>query len=270
MKIQYVSDIHLEHRKRIPDIEPLPGCDILVLAGDIGIPSSRIYSQFLRTCSYKWKHTFVLYGNHEFYNEKGNSYTMTEMKKFSELFPDNVFFMDNDVFYVYRSHVANVVDSSLNETPLKIIGSTLWSNITNSVASKTNDRKNIIMSTGIVFNKKIRPKDIRSMFETNKKYIIDNVKSEPNIPVVIVTHHGTHNMCQGYYEKNPLSSGYATHIPELFENRNLVACINGHTHSSIDETAEGGTQLLSNCMGYPWESRRIVCYNPKAELYINL
>jgi hypothetical protein len=38
MKIQYISDIHLEYQSELPEIKQIG--DVLILAGDIGFPFS--------------------------------------------------------------------------------------------------------------------------------------------------------------------------------------------------------------------------------------
>lgn len=68
MKIQIISDIHLEQRKIFPRIKPL--CDYLFLAGDIGKINNKLYDEFLHYCSDNWKLVFYVLGNHEFYHNK--------------------------------------------------------------------------------------------------------------------------------------------------------------------------------------------------------
>ena len=57
LSIQYISDIHLEFRYNLPKIKAL--ADILVLAGDIGDPRSKIYKWFLSDVSSKFKKYFL-------------------------------------------------------------------------------------------------------------------------------------------------------------------------------------------------------------------
>ena len=58
MKIQYISDIHLEYLSEIPKINPVG--DVLVLAGDIGHPFSSIYINFLIDVNNKFKKVFLI------------------------------------------------------------------------------------------------------------------------------------------------------------------------------------------------------------------
>ena len=62
MKIQYISDIHLEYQSTLPNIDQIS--DILVLAGDIGFPFSFLYKEFLIDMNKKFKKIFLIAGNH--------------------------------------------------------------------------------------------------------------------------------------------------------------------------------------------------------------
>ena len=72
MRIQYISDLHLEHyhNLKIPSIfrriiESVG--DILILAGDIGYPSEKHYTDFIQFISDKYEKIFLILGNHEYY-----------------------------------------------------------------------------------------------------------------------------------------------------------------------------------------------------------
>jgi predicted MPP superfamily phosphohydrolase len=79
LRIQYLSDIHLEHMRILnaeqlnPEqwVTPDPTADVLVLAGDIGWPDKPAYGLFLQWCSEHWPQVVVVAGNHEFYTTGG-------------------------------------------------------------------------------------------------------------------------------------------------------------------------------------------------------
>lgn len=263
MKIQYVSDIHLELLKIFPKIKKISNCENLILAGDIGFPKSIIYKDFINYCSNTWKNTFVLFGNHEYRNKENNKFTMTEIEQEIITFPKNVYCINNKTFYLYKDFNVKESISAKDSNCIKIIGSTLWSNINDTTAKNLNDYKRIYTTESL-----LTPQITRLLFITNKEYIIKELNNEPEIQCIIVTHHGTHSLCHGYYYGSKYESGYCTYIPELFKNKNLIACINGHTHSSINIILPNNIKLLANCMGYQNESLNIVKYNPKAVLNI--
>lgn len=67
MRIQVLSDIHLEEKAQIPSI--LPMSDTLFLAGDIGVLGNNLYESFINYCSKGWDIVFYVLGNHELYSK---------------------------------------------------------------------------------------------------------------------------------------------------------------------------------------------------------
>jgi len=73
MKLRYFSDLHLEFissDKIHQFIQKIPSGinDICILAGDIGHPYELNYDIFMEFISKNFKKTFVISGNHEYYN----------------------------------------------------------------------------------------------------------------------------------------------------------------------------------------------------------
>jgi len=117
MKLRYFSDLHLEFikpnkiEKFIKNIS-VNNNDICMLAGDIGNPYQSNYDIFMKFISKNFKKSFVITGNHEYYNKKiedTNIFLKNYFKQFS-----NISFLNNEIEYYC------------------FIGTTLWSNITNS------------------------------------------------------------------------------------------------------------------------------------------
>jgi predicted phosphodiesterase len=267
VKFQYISDLHLEHYNTINKItfEKIEGCDNLFLLGDIGYAYSDIYHSFINDCSQKWKNVFVIYGNHEYYCKSYNKKTMNEIDEEVLKFPSNVYFLNNDHVLLNKkdSTVKKLLDREDHmDDYIKIIGSLLWSNIHNSVAFRMNDYRFIYTSK----NSLLTPENVRELFKINKEYILNELNSD-TFPTILLTHHGVHELCNGYYQGNFMASGYATNIDELVHIKHLIACINGHTHCSVNTKIPGSNiKLLSNCYGYKGENQNIVKYNPYAVL----
>ncbi len=242
MKFQYLSDVHLEIRKRAPDIKQIPGANNLILLGDIGRKDRPQYMNFIKKCSDIWKNIFVVYGNHEYYSDK---FTINELKDKGD-YPLNVHVLHNRSLYIDRE---DNVYHRYREGCLKIIGTTLWSDIAEGVYSFINDY-NMIKTEDK--NTKLDPKDTREMFFNNKIFILRELKE--GVPSILLSHHGVSNLCNGKYQGSPLQSAFATNIKELKNYDNLIACFNGHTHQSMNILLPGTSiKLLANCYGYPGE-----------------
>jgi PAS domain S-box-containing protein len=261
MLFQYVSDIHLEYISYIPYIKKT--ADNLFLVGDIGHPGTASFNKFLKICSEKYKNVFIVYGNHEYYSiirgRNKKIETMTEKLEYAKSFPSNVHLLHNSC--VYFNKITNQVSLSCLEYDkknyIKIIGSTLWSDN----CSQSNNFKNIFVEKDIHLTFDYQ----KQLFNKSKIYLINELYKE-DIESIILTHYPTHKLANGSY----LDFKDSNHIRELFLHSKLIACINGHTHSSINLVSPGTTiKLLSNCFGYKTENQEIVKYNPNAVLDLN-
>lgn len=234
MKIIYISDIHLEFLKKYPKIENKDYENtILCLLGDIGYIRSEIYKEFINYCSKIFKKVLVIFGNHEFYDK---CHTIEENKNYikENLKFTNVYFLDN------KSIIINNI---------KFIGCTLWSNIDPKISHYISDYYNI---------KSLKYTDTIVFFNESKNYILDELKKakKDNIKCILLTHHGTHYLCNGKYKDSQLGSAFFSTIHELVGyDDTLLACINGHTHQNIDtKIPNTNIRLLSNCVGYETEN----------------
>ena len=258
MKLQYISDVHLEKFKVFPKFK-VTG-DNLALLGDIGYPKTKIYKDFIEYCSNNWENVFLLYGNHEFYNyptpkDKRDIQTVSSIKGFNKsnlmCYP-NVYILDNDTIFIHKT--LNTVtyrkpDPQFQCNYIKIIGSTLWSRIELKTSTLVNDYKYIYTD----MNKLITPKETLNFFIESVEYIkskLDTTKCD----AILLTHHAIHDICNGKYQGNKMCSAFATTIPELFEKNNLKYAINGHTHESLSNKIKD-VYLLSNCFGYNIQER---------------
>lgn len=257
---QYISDIHLEYKSSIPYIKKI--ADNLFLIGDIGHPGTFLFDKFLKKCSETYKNVFLVYGNHEYYSVLRGKHkkieTMQQKLNYAKDFPQNVYFLNNSCVYfnihnqIVKTHLDTLDDKN---NYVKIIGSTLWSDR----GADSNNFKNIFMEEGQFLTFEHQSK----LFYESKYYLINELYKE-HIQSIILTHYTT-NVCtngNAYLDTKDLN-----HIRELFICKNLIACINGHTHASVDTVAPGtNIKLLANCFGYKNEPQEIVKYNPNAIL----
>ena len=100
MKIHVLSDLHVEFSEFQP---PTTECDVVVLAGDIGVGIDALYWAQER---YKHKPVIYVLGNHEFYGQDLNMVT-----KFKREARNNFHILDDDFV---------VIDG------VRFLGSVLW------------------------------------------------------------------------------------------------------------------------------------------------
>lgn len=112
--LQYLSDLHLERRIKIPSIPQI--ADYLLLAGDIGYPQSEIYHEFLYSCSRKYSLILLVNGNHEW--DKGNP------TSYQNNWASNVHLLENKTFFI-------------DELDVFVMGCTLWTPSTRQKENST-------------------------------------------------------------------------------------------------------------------------------------
>jgi len=268
MKIDYMSDIHLEFTEHLRPFKKVDGGDILILGGDITTAAmfrphrtdkdTRSHSKFMKKFKEsvvdKYEQVFYIMGNHEHYNSIFHK-TLPQLKEgFANHGMDKIQFFDND---------SKVVDDVV------FIGSTLWSDFENGndlsmyrCGRSMNDFR-IIGSMDVedmnYFNRyesrAITPEFILDEHKKSKGYIERTVKMYPDKKVVIFTHHGpTYKSLHPDHIGNGLDGAYCSDLSDLIlDNPNITHWISGHCHT-IKEYEVGPTKILSNCQGYYMES----------------
>ena len=238
MKLRYLSDLHLEFIKpaQIQNFIkriPVGRDEICILAGDIGNPYQSNYDTFLKFISKNFKKSFIIPGNHEYYNKTKTIYeTNVYLKKYFEQF-DNISFLNNE-FEHYDDHF--------------FIGTTLWSQITNP-KYEINDVYEIPNFDYIQYNKlNIQSVDFL-------KTILDEINKNS----IIITHHMPSSCLinDKYKSKKmlPYHQWFYSNMDELIKkNKDKIKCwIYGHTHTSSSNIIHG-IPFLCNPIGYPKEN----------------
>jgi predicted phosphohydrolase len=240
LKVRYFSDLHLEFIKpntidnfirKIP-----PGMDeICVLAGDIGNPYEANYDIFMNFISNNFKKTFVIAGNHEYYNttktiQDTNDFLQNYFKQF-----ENIRFLNNQ-FEIYENQC--------------FVGSTLWSKITNP-DYKINDVYEIPRFDHIQYNK-------LNMLSID---FLENVL-QTNDNCIIITHHLPSNSLIDIKYKTrkmlPYNQWFFCDMDQFIQkNKHKIKCwIYGHTHMVSNNTISG-IPFLCNPIGYPNENSKL-------------
>lgn len=161
MKIQYLSDVHLEFRFNLPKIKKL--ADILVLAGDIGYPKSKIYLWFIKEMSKKFEKVFIICGNHEYYENSIVDIDSFIEKNIIQMF-HNVTFLNNS-FEDYKG--------------IRYIGTTLWT-----------DKENTNCSDFLCIDELKKQQQYKTTLYNNSKTFIEKIVSTSHDKKnVLITHH---------------------------------------------------------------------------------
>lgn len=239
MKIQVASDLHLEFlRHTWPNerlIEPAPGADVLVLAGDIasGTDPLRLFADW----SEKSKVPIIFVaGNHEFYNHVMDP----TIEKLRETAVDSgIHFLEND-----RVDIGGV----------RFLGTTLWTdyrlarNRTQSqqmayVEPRLNDHR-LIRNGRHVFT----ARDALERHERATAWLQEELARPFVGKTVVVTHHGPHPLSvHPRYIGDVLSAGFVSDLSHLMPGVDLW--LHGHVHDGFDYRV-GRCRVVANPAGY--------------------
>ena len=239
MKLRYFSDLHLEYIK--PNkigkfIQKIPvGVDeICILAGDIGNPYQYNYNVFMKFINENFKKSFVIAGNHEYYNtSKTLEETRMYLKEYFTNF-DNICFLDNE--YMCYENIC-------------FIGTTLWSNISNPMY-EINDTRAIPKFDYIQYNQ-LHAKSVDFLMNTLHNNEIENC--------VVITHHvPSYSLIDVKYKTPEMveyNQWFYCDMLKLIETyQNKIQCwIYGHTHTPSKNTIHE-IPFLCNPIGYPNEN----------------
>lgn len=242
MIIKYLSDLHLEFikphkmanflRKITPSKE-----EICVLAGDIGNPYQENYNILMEYMNKNFKKTFIITGNHEYYNnyiEETNEYLENYFQKYK-----NISFLNNKI-EIYNDYC--------------FIGSTLQSNITDP-QYEINDVYFIKNFNYIKYNK---------LNENSVNFITNALKENTDKKSILITHHvPSYSLIDKKYKKldmDKYNQWFYCNMDEIINNNkdNIKCWIYGHTHSTSNRLIDN-IPFICNPIGYPGENSNINC-----------
>ena len=245
MRIRYLSDLHLEFLSPnqmgglLRKITPAPGCrDVCVLAGDIGIPRKNVnYHSLMRFANKHFRRTFVITGNHEYYNDEDecgidatNSYLSGYFSQF-----DNVKLLNNSYEH-FDDHC--------------FVGTTLWSRITNPRCS--------ISDVDRIPN--FDWKEYNRRHQLGVSFLKDTINNHPDGNCVVITHHAPSFELTNAKYRTPRMAPYHQWFScddmdgFIAASSPKIKCwIYGHTHAA-NQTRLFGVDFFCNPVGYPGEN----------------
>jgi predicted phosphohydrolase len=239
MKLRYFSDLHLEFikpnkvQKFINKIPKGNDDEICIIAGDIGNPCKYHYQIFMEFISINFKKSFVIAGNHEYYNKTKNIQETNDFLSNYFLKFNNISYLNNE-YEIYENYC--------------FIGTTLWSNISNSLY-KINDIYEI-------------PKfDINQYNELNIRSIdFLNEAIQNNTNCIIITHHvPSLSLIDIKYKTEeliPYNQWFYSDLDNFITiHENKIKCwIYGHTHTPAYNILHD-IPFICNPIGYPNENK---------------
>lgn len=229
VKIQYVSDLHVDVNKKVPVISQVS--NILATCGDIGNPDHPNFELFLRCVSKQFEKTFMIAGNHEY--DCGPIYDKTKVAHYKPKIVDicksinNITFLDNSC--------SKITDRTI------IAGTTLWSNP--------------ILKPGAKYDKEKYDAHVdkhKSDVEWLRQLCLEN----NNKQILVMSHFvPTFDLIEEKYKARGIhrTSFFASDLEYLID-KPIVGWLCGHTHS-IKETFVNGILCGVNACGYQGENQ---------------
>ncbi|KAJ3434081.1 ser/thr protein phosphatase superfamily [Anaeramoeba flamelloides] len=177
-KLQIASDLHLEMyhnpevlQKRLSKMLT-PSADFLALLGDIGDPLLSSYELFLKTISPKFQHIFVVAGNHEYYRNSG----IYNVPKTFESTNDH---LEHICSNIQTKNVTflnqNSIDIVTKTKKIRVLGTTLWSEIPTSVEPTVHKMMNDYRKIYVSETETITPHFVQDLFQENVKWIQNQI-----------------------------------------------------------------------------------------------
>lgn len=246
MKIRYLSDLHLEFiksnkiQKYIQNIKPNIE-EICVLSGDIGNPYKEHYDIFIKFINNSFKHTFIITGNHEYYNENTIEETNDYLKEYFKQF-ENITFLNNS-YKIYENYC--------------FIGTTLWCKIKNPLYEINDVHK--IKNFDYLKCNQLNMLAIDFLEDTLKNILIDNSET---YKIIIITHHvPSFELIHSKYlteQMRPYNQWFYCDMSKFIEEyaENITCWFYGHTHTESYNTINN-IPFYCNPIGYPNENRKI-------------
>lgn len=246
MLCRIISDLHIEFIRQnytqiksllqtlIPPMEEDENT-ILLIPGDFGVYKLKEQlSVALGVLSERFKHVYWVAGNHFFYGV-------------------DIFGTDLNMNPINIEEDADLLEnrSVLIEPNFVIHGSTLWSDVSNSIAYhryindyaviNRNDTKRFIV-----------PQDTTNEFNKAKKYLFDELSSHRMLTQIVMTHTApSYASVHSKYINDLVNPYFVNELSEeilALENPPKL-WVHGHCHSSSDYYI-GGTRVICNPVGY--------------------
>lgn len=243
MKIQLLSDLHLEFDKKKKFVPQYANEDVLILAGDIqvGLEADVWFSDLLEKRD-------VLYtmGNHEYYGEdfgKLNEYLPEFEKRVNELAEKKG----------YTHKLYCMQNKTLELGGVRFIGATMWTDFKRNNPLIMNMALRGMTDYHIIRNggRKLIPQDIYDDNQTTLNYLSTELFKPVKMKTVVFTHHlpsyGSVDQQYRTLADADFNYLYFSDLDSLAELADFW--LHGHTHCSFDYMI-GKCRVVCNPRGY--------------------
>ncbi|MDR8730746.1 metallophosphoesterase [Burkholderia pseudomultivorans] len=254
MKVRVLSDLHLEGNQ--PEVIAHADADLVVLAGDI-----HNHAEGLRWAAETFDPNVpVVYvpGNHEYYDGEFGALE-TAMRDAAHAL-DNVHYLNNGAY----------VDPARR---FRVLGTTLWTDFTlfgaddASVAHAIDAGSRVMLDfKGLIQvtwprdaalhaapgapERDFTPADAIALYRRARAWLETQLATPFAGRTIVVTHHAPHRRSLAErYALDPVSAGFVNDLTELVRPP-VDLWVHGHTHTSFDYVADGGTRVVCNPRGY--------------------
>jgi predicted phosphodiesterase len=227
MRLQILSDIHAEFQNDLGEkfitqyLRPR-NVDVLIIAGDIGVGDSLMYSLHLISKTYKDSRVLYVPGNHDFYHSSFR-FVMDKLHLLENSLP-NLSILSNKMVTI---------------NGINFVGTTLWF----KKNKKYKEYANMLSDFPLIANFEY------VVFEENQE-AIDFLNWHVNKDSIVITHYmPTYESVPARYKDDPFNMFFVCNMESLIHERKPKMWVHGHTHDSFNYML-GDTHIVCNPLGY--------------------
>ncbi len=228
MKIQYMSDLHLEFGgiKNFKKFEVIG--DVILIAGDTD-SNMKLIEPFIHSHIPNTPVVITL-GNHEFYTGiPYNNDTITNFK--------------NHLASTFRGRVHLLEQETIKIDGIKFVGCVGW---TDGSHMKWWPWMNYINDLTYIKGFK-EANGGQDWGKQSYKFLMKEVDNKS----VVITHNSPLlNSCREEWKISPINVFFSNNWEKLIMDKNPLLWVHGHTHDSYNYTLPNGTQIVCNPRGY--------------------
>jgi len=246
MKLQILSDLHIEHMRGKSFKPARTNADVVVLAGDIHEGTAGL--EWARA-QFPHQEIVAVAGNHEFYDQVWAT-TLPAMRKVGAKL--GVHFLERDVVELFGDRFLGTT----LWTDFDLYGETVRDRCLREARISMNDYRYIRLQT--LRHEDMGPKQwamltaeqTRQWCLSAKAWLAEQLAIPFAGKTVVVTHHlPSLRSVHPKYAGDLLNAAFASDLSSLFGVPDLWT--HGHTHESCNYEFGSGTQVVCNPRGYP-------------------